>query len=130
MFDTTDPTAHFSQHHIYFKCIAEVNKSFILIHKFQIGTIMRKSKLENYIAILNTLEINGPMRSNKITCETNISYSYIKKALNDLRDKQLVEEKKIKNSVIYLATPKAKLALSQFREISENLPIFEEDIVL
>jgi predicted transcriptional regulator len=87
---------------------------------------MRKSKFEIYIAILNTLVINGPMRSNKITCETNINYSYIKKALKDLRDKQLVEEKKISNSFIYLATDKAKLALSQFKEISENLPIFEE----
>jgi predicted transcriptional regulator len=88
---------------------------------------MGKSKFEIYIAILQTLALNGPMRPSRITCETNINYSLIKKAVNDLRDRQLVEERKINNSFMYSATPKAKLTLAHFKEISQNLPIFEQN---
>ena len=84
---------------------------------------MARSKFEIYITILEALVINGPMRPNKITCETNINYSLLKKAINDLQERQLVEERKINNSFIYSATPKAKLALLQFKEIAQSLQL-------
>ena len=88
---------------------------------------MARSKFEIYMAILETLVLNGPMKPNKITCETNINYSLIKKAVNDLRNHKLIEERKMNNSYEYSATPKAKLALTQFKEISKNLPIFDQN---
>jgi len=87
---------------------------------------MGRSKFEIYMAVLETLALNGPMRPNKITCETNISYSLVKKAVNDLKKRQLVDERKVNNTSVYLATPKAKSALLQFKEIAQSLPIFEE----
>jgi predicted transcriptional regulator len=87
---------------------------------------MGRSKLEIYLTILETLALNGPMKSNRITCQTNISYSLVKKAVNELQKRQLVEERKVKNTCVYLATPKAKSAILQFKEIAQSLPIFEE----
>ena len=88
--------------------------------------IMGRSKLELYMTILETLAINGPMRPNKITCETNINYSLVKKALIELQKRQLVEERKVNNTSVYLATPKAKSVLLQFKEIAQSFPILEE----
>lgn len=88
--------------------------------------IMGRSKLEIYLTILETLELNGPMKSNRITCETSINYSFVKKAVNELQKRQLVEERKVNNKCVYLATPKAKLVLLKFKEIAQNLPVFED----
>ena len=87
---------------------------------------MGRSKLEIYVAVLETLVLNGPMRPTRITCETNINFSSVKKAVNDLQKKQLVEERKVNNTFVYLATPKAKLVVLQFKEIALSFPIFEE----
>ena len=86
---------------------------------------MGRSKIEIYIAILEALVTNGAMRPNKITCETSINYSLVKKAVLDLQNKQLVEEKKINKGHAYAATPKGKFTLSQFKELSKYLPVFE-----
>ena len=59
---------------------------------------MGRSKLEIYLTILETLALNGPMKSNRITCETNISYSLVKKAVNELQKRQLVKERKVNNT--------------------------------
>jgi predicted transcriptional regulator len=91
-----------------------------------LGILMGRSKFEIYVAVLETLALDGPMRPNKITCETSINYSVVKKAVNDLRNRQLVDERKVNNNFIYSATPKAKLALLQYKEIAQSLPIFEE----
>ena len=88
--------------------------------------MMGRSKLEIYVTIIEALVLNGPMKSNRITCDTNISYNLVKKALIDLQKRQLIDERKINNTSIYLATPKAKSALLQFKKITQNLPIFEE----
>jgi hypothetical protein len=41
-------------------------------------------------------------------------------------ENNLVEERKLKNIVVYAVTPKARLIISQFKEVSENLPMTEE----
>ena len=90
---------------------------------------MRRSKFEIYIAVLETLLANGPMRLTKITCKTNLNYSLLKQAVNDLRKRQLIEETKINNSFTYAATPKAELVISQVKEVSQSFPFFKEYLV-
>jgi len=86
---------------------------------------MRRSKLEIYITVLEALALDGPMRLNRITCKTNLNYVFLKRVVHDLRDRQLVEERKINNSFIYSATPKAKLALTQFNDMSQSFPFLK-----
>ena len=83
---------------------------------------MRRSKFEIYLTVLETLILDGPMRINKITCKTNLNHVFLKHVMNDLKERQLIEQRRINNSFIYAATPKARLALSQFKEVSQSFP--------
>ena len=87
---------------------------------------MRRSKFEIYLTVLETLALEGPMRINKITCKTNLNHVFLKQVINELRKKELVEERKINNSFVYAATQKARLTLSQFKEVSQSFPFLKE----
>ena len=88
---------------------------------------MRRSKLEIYITVLESLASYGPMRLTKITYKSNLNYVFLKQVVNELKENQLIEERKIKNSSIYAATPKAKVVLSKFKEINQSLPFLVEN---
>jgi predicted transcriptional regulator len=89
---------------------------------------MRRSKLEIYIAVLETLATNGPMRLTKITYKSNLNYVLLKQIVSNLQEKQLIEERKINNFLVYAATPKAKIVLLQLKEVNQSLPFLEEAI--
>ena len=80
---------------------------------------MRRSKIEINVAILETLINYGPMGLTKITYKANINYSVLKELMIKLVKNNLVEERKPKENVlVYAATPKAKLALLELKEIA------------
>lgn len=89
---------------------------------------MRRSKLEIYIDILEALALYGPLKLTRITYKANIS-GLLKQILKEFMENNLVEERKLKNIVVYAVTPKARLIISQFKEVSENLPMTEELIM-
>ncbi|MGA3060909.1 MAG: winged helix-turn-helix domain-containing protein [Candidatus Bathyarchaeia archaeon] len=91
---------------------------------------MRRSKFEICLNVLETLTLEGPMRINKITCKTNLNYVYLKEVMNDLRQRRLVEERKMNNSFTYAATSKAILVLSQFKEVRQSLPFLNDTLAV
>ena len=79
---------------------------------------MRRVKSEIIVSILDTLINFGPMRLTKITYKANINYLVLKEMMRELVKDNLVEERKLKENVlVYAATPKAKLALLELKEI-------------
>jgi len=90
---------------------------------------MRRSKLEIYIDILEALALYGPLKLTRITYKANINCGLLKRILKEFMENNLVEERKLKNIVVYAVTPKARLIISQFKEVSENLPMTEELIM-
>ena len=64
------------------------------------------------------------MKITKITYKAKMNCNPLKAILDDLIQKDIVEERTIeKNKVVYAATPKARLILSYFNELKEMLPI-------
>ena len=64
------------------------------------------------------------MKITKITYKAKMNCNPLKTILDDLIQKDIVEERTIeKNKVVYAATPKARLILSYFNELKEMLPI-------
>jgi predicted transcriptional regulator len=90
---------------------------------------MRRSKLEIYIDILEALALYGPLKLTRITYKANINCGLLKQILKEFMENNLVEERKLKNIVVYAVAPKARLIISQFKEVSENLPMIEELIM-
>lgn len=89
---------------------------------------MRRSKLEIHIDILEALALYGPLKLTRITYKANIS-GLLKQILKEFMENNLVEERKLKNIAVYAVTPKARLIISQFKEVSENLSMTEELIM-
>lgn len=82
--------------------------------------------MELYISTLEALAYNGPLRITRITYKANLNWGQLKPIIDDLIQKKLVEERKLKkNKVCYVATPKAKELLAYFNDLKEMLPIPE-----
>ena len=87
---------------------------------------MRRSKMEMYISILEALAYNGPSKITRITYKAKMNFSQLRPIMDDLIQKRLVEERKLKNNAAYLATQKARIILSYFNQLKEMLPIPKE----
>lgn len=89
--------------------------------------LMRRSKMEMYVSILEALAYNGPSQITRITYTAKMNFSQLKPIVDDLIQKKLIEEKKLrKNRIVYSPTPKARTILSYFNELKEMLPIPED----
>jgi predicted transcriptional regulator len=85
---------------------------------------MRRSKLQMYVEVLDSLAIYGPMRLTRITYKANLSCSLLKPILKDLMKNELVEERRLKKDVVvYAATNAARPTLLRFKELTQILPI-------
>ena len=92
-------------------------------HPFE-GLLMRRSKLQMYMEVLDALVFYGPMRLTHITYKANLNCSLLKPILRDLVKNKLVEERIMKNNVVkYAATNAARTTIFRFREITHILPI-------
>ena len=86
--------------------------------------MMRRSKLQMYVDVLDVLVFHGPMRVTRITSKANLSYGLLKPILNNLIEDKLVEERKSrKNEIVYAATNAARKTLLKLEELTQILPI-------
>ena len=92
--------------------------------------MMRRSKIEMYIDILEVLAQRGPLKLTHIMYNANVNCSLLKEHLNYLTKQGLVEEKIIgKERIVYAITQRGVTVLKQFRELKEVLPIVEETVI-
>ena len=83
----------------------------------------RRSKLELYLDTIEVLASSGPMPLSRLTLRTKINNNPLKAIVCDLLDKRLVEEREIKKRMFYAATPKARTVLSNFKQLTQILPL-------
>ena len=89
---------------------------------------MRRSKLEMIISTLETLSYYGPMKITRITYKAKMNCSQQRGILDDLIEKELVEERTLnKNKVVFATTHKARKILSYFEELKVLFPVVEDD---
>jgi predicted transcriptional regulator len=81
---------------------------------------MRRSKLEIYIDILEALALYGPLKLTRITYKANINCGLLKQILKEFMENNLVEERKLKNIVVYAVTPKARLSFRSLKKLART----------
>ncbi len=88
---------------------------------------MRRSKLETYLDILNTLALKGPLKLTHIMYKSNLNCNVLKEQLDFLMKNSLVEERILaKERVVYALTQRGSNVLKAFREIRQIFPMEEE----
>ena len=89
---------------------------------------MRRSKLEMYIDILEVLALRGPLKLTHVMYKANVNCSILKEYLEFLIQQGLVEERALgKRRVAYVINNKGLTVLKQFRELTQFLPLLEEE---
>ena len=89
---------------------------------------MRRSKLEMYVDILRVLAQRGPLKLTHIMYKANVNCSVLSEYLEFLLKQELVEERHVrKNRIVYAVTQHGLTVLKSFRELSQALPIVEEE---
>ena len=89
---------------------------------------MRRSKLEMYVDILKVLALRGPLKLTHIMYKANVNCSVLSEYLEFLLKQGLVEERHVKkNRIVYAVTQNGLTVLKSFRELSQALPIVEEE---
>ncbi len=89
---------------------------------------MKRSKLEMYIDILRVLAHKGPLKLTHIMYKANVNCSVLKGNLDFLIKQGLVEEQIIsKNRAGFAITQRGIAVLKYFRELTQVLPITEEN---
>ncbi len=89
---------------------------------------MRRSKLEMYVDILKVLALRGPLKLTHIMYKANVNCSVLSEYLEFLLKQGLVEERHVKkNRIVYAVTQHGLTVLKSFRELSQALPIVEEE---
>jgi len=78
------------------------------------------------VKVLEAFVTCGPVRITKVTYEANINHNLLKEIIAEFLMNGLLEERKIKNKVLYVATPKAEMTLKQFKEVIQHFPRLEE----
>jgi predicted transcriptional regulator len=81
-----------------------------------------------YIDTLTVLALRGPLKLTHLMYKANVNCSILKKYLEFLIKQELVEEKTIgERRVVYVITERGIKVLKYFRELSQVLPISEEN---
>jgi len=84
--------------------------------------MMRRSKLEVCINILETLAIKGPLKPTHIMQKANLNFNILKDCLLFLGKQGLVEEENAgRGRVVYGIAPRGVKILQYFRVVSETL---------
>ena len=88
---------------------------------------MRRSKLEQYIDILEVLAIKGQLKLTHIMYKSNVNCQVLKTQLEFLLKNGFVEERiQRRQNVVYAITPRGMTILKSFNQIRQIFPI-EED---
>lgn len=88
---------------------------------------MRRSKLEIYFEILQVLAFGGPLKLTHIMYKGNINCGILKRNLNYLVKKDLVEERSVENQrVVFAITHKGRALVTTFKELLQLLPLTDK----
>jgi predicted transcriptional regulator len=91
------------------------------------ATRMRRSKLETFIDILNTLARLGPLKMTHIMHKTNVNGNMLKGHLDFLIKQGLVEERTLKRShSVFAITQRGITVVKHFQELTHMVSIIEE----
>ena len=91
------------------------------------GSKMRRSKLEMYIDVLNTLAYRGPLKLTHIMYKANLNCNILNECLDFLIKQNLIEKRIIeKERIVFSITQRGIDILKYFRELTQALPIIEE----
>ena len=91
------------------------------------GSIMRRSKLEMYVDILQVLSHRGPLKLTHVMYKANVNCKVLKEYLDFLIKQNLIEERPVgKNRTVFAITQRGITVLKYFRELKQVLPIVEE----
>jgi predicted transcriptional regulator len=81
-----------------------------------------------YVDILKVLALRGPLKLTHIMYKANVNCSVLSEYLEFLLKQGLVEERALKkNRTVYAVTQLGLTVLKSFRELSQALPIVEEN---
>lgn len=80
---------------------------------------MRRSKLEVYVDIMQTLRSAGELKLTPLMQKSNINCSFLKLHLDYLIGNLMVEEKKLKKVTVYALTARGIRTLRAFNEIEQ-----------
>ncbi len=88
---------------------------------------MRRSKLEQYIDILEVLAFKGQLKLTHIMYKSNVNCQVLKAQLDFLLKNGLVEERIVKKqNVVYAITQRGTSILKSFNQIRQVFPVEEE----
>jgi predicted transcriptional regulator len=88
---------------------------------------MRRSKLEQYVDILQILSHRGPLKLTHIMYKANVNCKVLKGFLDFLVKQGLIEERSNGRSrIVFAITERGITVLKYFRELKQALPILEE----
>jgi len=89
---------------------------------------MRRSKLEQYVDILQILSHRGPLKLTHIMYKANVNCKVLKGFLDFLVKQSLIEERPNGRSrTLFAITERGITVLKYFRELKLALPIVEEE---
>jgi predicted transcriptional regulator len=86
---------------------------------------MQRSKLEMYIDLLEILVYDGSVKLSHLMRKANISYRVLMRLLAFLIKQELVEERVLSDSRLYVITQKGMTTIRCFREMECILPARE-----
>jgi predicted transcriptional regulator len=87
---------------------------------------MRRPTLEIRLDILEVFVNCGPIRLTRVSLKAKVGYVLLKQITKGFMADGLVEQRKVKDYLVYAATPKAKFVLSRLRDDSERHRHLEE----
>jgi predicted transcriptional regulator len=94
---------------------------------YEEGRIMRRSKLEMYVDILQVLSHRGPLKLTHIMYKANVNCRVLKEYLDFLTRQDLIVERTVGRSrTVFAITQRGITVLKYFRELKQALPIVEE----
>ena len=80
--------------------------------------MVRRSKLEMYLSILEFLSLKGPSKPTHIMYKTNLCYRFLNEFLDNLIDRELVEEQATaEDLVLYAITQRGQDVVRSFRQL-------------
>ena len=89
---------------------------------------MRRSKLQVYVTILQTLADYGQMISTHITYNTNLNNANLKECLAFLVENNLVQELRQNQRKAYAITDLGFQVLQLVKKLDDSLHVFSEEV--
>jgi len=81
---------------------------------------MRRSKLDLYVSVLNSVIIYGPLNISQMTLRSRLNYVQLKPILNGLMNKDYIRQYEKDGSVFFAPTSLGQQLLTGFRQMDKS----------